>query len=400
MSNHYLRKGYFLIVPILAAFLLVIFGNAAQAEDAQWRTRFWNNKNFHGDPVVERHDNKIDFDWGDGAPDHGVNSDDFSAKWNRHKHFEPGTYRFTATMDDAMRVYLDGNVIIDSWWDSQQHTMTKDVYVEGGGHDVKVEYYEAGGKAVAKVHWDLIHPEGHETGSGGGHFYPNWKGEYFNNTSLAGVPALVRDDRYLDHNWGTGSPAPGVIGSDNFSARWTRSYASNPGNYHISVTSDDGSRLYINNQLVVDNWGVQGPTTKTASYYHAGGNMDVRVEYFDQTQGASIEVHLGPETTAVPVTIGQPAAAQSVAGTAGGCGHPTGFTAYVTVSSLNFRQGPSTAFPVMAVLGQCDVVQLTGFTDPVFQWVQVVLPDGQKAWANNKYLAMGVPINQLSVLSD
>ena len=54
----------------------------------------------------------------------------------------------------------------------------------------------------------------------------------------------------------------------------------------------------------------------------------------------------------------------------------------------------------MEVLDQCDVVQLTGFTDPAFLWVQVVLPDGQKAWANNKYLAMGVPINQMTVLSD
>ena len=400
MSKHYPRKTYFVLVPILAVFMLALFGSAARAEDAQWRTRFWNNKDFHGDPVLERHDNNINFDWGDGSPAKGVNDDDFSAKWNRHVHFEPGTYRFTVTTDDAMRVYLDHNVIIDSWWDSQEHTLTQDVYVEGGGHDLKVEYYEAGGKAVAKVHWDLIHPEGQETGTGGGHFYPNWKAEYFNNTSLAGAPALVRDDRYLNHNWGAGSPAPGVVGNDNFSARWTRTFTNSPGNYHISLTSDDGSRLYINNQLIVDNWGVQAPTTKTASYYHPGGNMDVRVEYFDQTEGASIEFHLGLEPAGGSGTSGQPAPVPNIPGTAGGCGHPVGFTAFVTVSNLNFREGPSTVFPVMTVLGQCEVVQLTGFTDPAFEWVQVVLPDGRKAWANNKYLSMGVPINQMTVLSD
>jgi len=59
-------------------------------------------------------------------------------------------------------------------------------------------------------------------GSGGGAFYPNWKGEYFNNATLSGNPLLTRDDRYLSHNWGTGSPAPGIIGDDYFSVRWTK----------------------------------------------------------------------------------------------------------------------------------------------------------------------------------
>ena len=55
-----------------------------------------------------------------------------------------------------------------------------------------------------------------------------------------------------------------MIGNDNFSARWTRSYASNPGNYHISVTSDDGSRLYIGGKLVVNNDGLHGMVSDDA----------------------------------------------------------------------------------------------------------------------------------------
>ena len=175
MNKRHYHKSYFILAPILAAFLLAMFGSAAQAEDAQWHARFWNSRHFKGDIAHEEYVSNIDFDWGEGSPAHGVDDDDFSAKWKRRVHFEPGVYRFTATMDDGMRVYLDGNVIIDSWTDSQQHSMTVDVPVSGGEHDLKVEYYEAGNMAVAKFHWDLIHPEGHPTGSGGGHFYPNWK---------------------------------------------------------------------------------------------------------------------------------------------------------------------------------------------------------------------------------
>ena len=388
-----------LLAPIIALFLLIILGNTAQAEDAQWHGRFWNSRHFKGDVVHEEYYNNVDFDWGEGSPASGVDDDDFSAKFKRHVHFEPGTYRFTATMDDGMRVFLDDKVIIDSWTDSQQHTMSVDVPVSGGGHDLKVEYYEAGNMAVAKFHWDLIHPEGQPSGSGGGHFYPNWKAEYFNNTSLSGAPALVRDDRYLDHNWGLGSPQPGVIGNDFFSARWTKTVQSTPGLYHIHMTSDDGSRLYINNQLMIDNWGVQAATTRAVDYNYPGGPVEIRVEYFENTENANIEVHLG----LIPdggVVASQPVPVPSAASSAAGCTPSQGFTAYVNSATLNFREGPSPSFPIMATLPECTTVQLTGFKNPDGTWVQVVLPDGRKAWANSSYLIMGVSTDQMTVLSD
>ena len=137
--------------------------------------------------------------------------------------------------------------------------------------------------AIAKFNWQQIGGSSGGSGGGtggGGAYYPNWKGEYFNNTSLAGAPVLVRDDRYLQFNWGFGSPQPGVVNEDFFSVRWTRTLTANPGQYRLWVTSDDGSRVYINNQLLIDNWGVQAPTTKAADYYHPGGSVQIRVEYF------------------------------------------------------------------------------------------------------------------------
>ena len=276
---------------VMALTLIAVMGGSAGAADDTWLAEFWNNKDLSGEPVYVRYDKTIDFDWGHGSPAGPVNSDNFSARWTRDVYFNEGNYRFNATMDDAMRVWIDGNLIIDSWTDSQEHTRTRDLYMSQGDHSIKVDYYEAGGVAIAKFNWQQI--GGSSGGSGGGTgggsgYYPNWKGEYFNNTTLTGAPSLVRDDEYLQFNWGYGSPQPGVINEDYFSVRWTRTLTANAGQYRIWITSDDGSRLYINNQLYIDNWGVQAPTTKAVDYFHPGGSVQMRVEYFENQERASI----------------------------------------------------------------------------------------------------------------
>ncbi len=291
MNKQLSRRITFFAALFLAVIALVIRGSATKAADAQWYAQFWNNTSLSGDPDHTRFDNTIDFDWGGGSPHSTINDGEFSARWTRRVHFDPGTYRFSATMDDGMRAWLDGNLIIDSWTKSQEHTVTQDVYVSAGEHDLKVEYFEDKGEAVAKFSWQLIQPEG-GSGSGGGAFYPNWKGEYFNNTTLSGTPSLIRDDRYLDHNWGTGSPAPGIINEDFFSVRWTKILDDQAGQYRLILTSDDGSRLYINDILLIDNWNIQGPTSRAVDYFYPGGPVNVRVEYFENTGGAMIATHL------------------------------------------------------------------------------------------------------------
>jgi hypothetical protein len=288
MKNQPSRKTYFLLVTILAILLLVMIGGSARAADSRWTANFYNNKDLSGKPVLTRWDNTIDFDWGHGSPAPQVNNDNFSASWVRNVYFDAGTYRFDATMDDAMRVYIDGNIIIDSWTDSQEHTLSRDYYLNQGDHKIVVEYYEAGGVAIARFKWQPV-----SSGSGGGAYYPNWKGEYFNNTTLSGAPVMVRDDQYVSFNWGYGSPAPGIVNSDYFSVRWTKTINTNPGYYRIFITSDDGSRLYVNNVLLIDNWAVQASTTKWADYYYPGGPVELRVEYFEQIERANVNTGVG-----------------------------------------------------------------------------------------------------------
>ncbi len=82
-----------------------------------------------------------------------------------------------------------------------------------------------------------------------------WDASYWNNKELSGDPALVRSEPAIDHDWGAGSPAPGVIGIDNFSARWTRVVDfPTTGVYRFKATTDDGMRMWVDDVLIIDSW--------------------------------------------------------------------------------------------------------------------------------------------------
>ncbi len=266
------------------AFLFMLAGLLAgqtavtRAADNNWQAKYWSNKTLSGDPVVIRTESSINFDWGAGTPDQLLNKDAFSARWKRSVNFTPGTYRFTATMDDGMRVWVDGVLIIDSWWDSQVHSLSHDIYLNGGDHEIKVEYYEAGGGAIAKLNWTAV--------GGSPNTFANWKGEYFNNTSLSGQPVLVRDDADINFNWGTGAPEWNVVASDYFSARWTRSVNFAPGRYQFTVIADDGVRFWTNGQLLVDKWVDSNSGTYFAEVDLPGGPVPLQMEFYENVGSA------------------------------------------------------------------------------------------------------------------
>ena len=112
------------------------------------------------------------------------------------------------------------------------------------------------------------------------------KGDYFDHMDLTGLK-LSRTDATVGFDWGTGAPDPS-LGSDNFSVRWTGQVKAP---YTETVTfytfTDDGVRLWVNNQLLIDKW-VQQPSTEwTGSIaLMAGQRYDIRMEYFDGTFNA------------------------------------------------------------------------------------------------------------------
>jgi glucose/arabinose dehydrogenase len=119
----------------------------------QFAVEYFNNQLLTGAAVLSGCEATIDHDWGVAPPGPGVNADGYSARWTGSPTFAAGTYTFTATADDGVRVFVDGVLVIDQWKDQAPATYTATRTLTAGAHTVRVEYYEAGGGAVAKVSW-------------------------------------------------------------------------------------------------------------------------------------------------------------------------------------------------------------------------------------------------------
>lgn len=113
---------------------------------------------------------------------------------------------------------------------------------------------------------------------------------YYDNDNLSAVK-IKRNDAVVDFDWGAGSPDP-TVGADTFSARWTGKVLANvTGTHTFRTTSDDGVRLWLNNQLVIDNWGPHGVTDNTATMsLTAGQKYNIRLEYRDVTGSATMQL--------------------------------------------------------------------------------------------------------------
>src|SRR5262245_48381775 len=211
--------------------------------------------------------------------------DNSSVRWKRSEVFSAGVYRFTVTADDGVRLYIDGQLKIDKWLFQAPTTYTAEVFLSGGEHQIRLEYFEGGGGAVAQLSWETL---------AGSECYADvvsdhWKGEYYGNTNLTGNPLMIRDDGapFLNFDIGPGSPGAACgLGADNFSTRWTRWVNFTIGLYRFTVTGDDGVRLYIDGQLKIDKWLNQAPTTYTAEGRLTGGEQQIRLEYIEGGGGA------------------------------------------------------------------------------------------------------------------
>lgn len=206
-----------------------------------WRGDYFSNPNLSGAPTLTRNDVAVNFDWGQGAPDRLLPADRFGVRWTRTVAFDAGAYRFTLRSDDGVRLFVDGFLVINEWHDADGRAYTVDVNLAGGTHTLVVEYYENLGNASVGL---TVQRAGEIT---------RWRGEYFANDRLAGVPTILRNDEHLDFDWGSGAPER-LLPPDRFSVRWTRDLELAAGEYRFDVSVDDAVRFWIDNQLVLDQW--------------------------------------------------------------------------------------------------------------------------------------------------
>ena len=115
-------------------------------------------------------------------------------------------------------------------------------------------------------------------------------GEYYDGPDFDRF-VLRRRDATLAFDWAHRPPAPGLP-AEYFSVRWT-GWLVPPasGRYVLHVTIDDGMRIWLNDNLILNEWRPQPVRTFTTSItLKAGEPYKLRVEYFQDILDTSARI--------------------------------------------------------------------------------------------------------------
>jgi GH43 family beta-xylosidase len=101
---------------------------------------------------------------------------------------------------------------------------------------------------------------------------------------------LSRVEGGVNVDWGDAGPSD-VVGADRFSARWSGTLTPPaPGTYTFATETDDGVRLYVDDELVIDDWTGHFVTRNEAVVELSGAPVPIRLEYFEIDLAASAKL--------------------------------------------------------------------------------------------------------------
>ena len=123
-----------------------------------WKGSYYAVRDLSGLPVFQRDDPVISFNWGSGSPRPDIPADNFSVRWTRRLSIgQAGSYRFRTEADDGVRLWVDGVLVIDDWQDGYLSNEAV-VSLSAGPHDLRMDFYEHLGGALAQLSWGYVPP--------------------------------------------------------------------------------------------------------------------------------------------------------------------------------------------------------------------------------------------------
>lgn len=223
-------------------------------------------------------------------------------------------------------------------------------------------------------------------------FGANWVAQFYNNNNLSGsVVATANFPTGINANWGSGQPRDGAnnvltaVNADGFSARFTGTQSIPAGVYDFVTTSDDGVRLYIDGNLIINNFSGGGQRSSSARVNLTGGNYTIVLDYFEDTGNALVQLSwsiassvtitpTGPTSTPVPIASG---------GVTGVRGSAIRTGPYLGASFIAVAR-PETALTFLA----------RNRSEGVFTWYLVAFGEenSRQGWVSGRYLSItGTP---------
>ncbi len=118
-----------------------------------------------------------------------------------------------------------------------------------------------------------------------------WIGRYYPGLDFQGDPE-VRGDPKLAFDWAAGAPMSGIP-TDRFTVRWDTCLVLDANDtVSFAVRSDDGHRVYVDDELVLDHWSPQPARWATERRPLSAGAHHLRVEYFEQGGNARMALRI------------------------------------------------------------------------------------------------------------
>jgi uncharacterized protein YraI len=357
---------FFALTVILIALGVLTWAMPVQAQTAVWTGEYYNNGFLAGTPAVTQTSGAVSFDWGDSAPLAGVNADNFSVRWTTRVNLPSGRYRFFVQADDAVSVQVNFQTIIDTFGGGQVgQVVSNDVQLPNGVHQIQVNYREATGNAFVFV--SFANAANNPTAP---NFSPaqqpvttavevtGWTAQYYGNNALSGLPTAILSETDIDFDWGDGSPFPSVP-VDNFSARWTTTTTLDAGTYRFTTRSDDGMRVFVNGQTLIDRW--DGPIEEIVSndIELTAGQHNIAVEYHEDVGNAYVTLDVSRVTlNTVDAVVPTPSTVNPVVQP----GVPTNTGALGTVAAprLNVRNAPTTDSRILVKIEEGQTYPIVG----------------------------------------
>ena len=203
------------------------------------------------------------------------------------------TYTFYLTSDDGAKLYIDGTLRVDNDGIHTVQERSASVSLSAGAHDVRIDYYDVTGPSTLRLElrsstiaradipatmWST----------------PGVQIAYYqlDSTILPRFQGLVPEKTQLvtavdyPFSWGTFAGS----GRNVSAGAVYEGYMTVPsdGVYFFELTSEDGSKMYIGDKLVVDNDGVHNRVTMTGGAALRAGAHKTRIEYFVREGGCAL----------------------------------------------------------------------------------------------------------------
>ena len=134
------------------------------------------------------------------------------------------------------------------------------------------------------------------SGTSGPDDHAGLKGEYYDNLDFTNLK-LTRTDPTVNFSWGTGSPEPSIA-PDTFSVRWSgQVMADHTETYTFYASTNDGVRLWVNGQQIINRWS-DGIATNTGTIsLQAGQWYPITMEYYEGINTASAKLEYSSPST-------------------------------------------------------------------------------------------------------